>query len=166
MKRWNLILIPCPFMLTACVPKISDVPQDSRITLALSDSQESVNTRWWEEFHNPALLHLLTQAREYHTQNKLAKTHIEAAQNVIKVARAQLYPHASLGIDPAYNQTILHPIYALTQGSLDISYHLDFLGNTATPSRANTTPCRQASRRAMLRDSSSIHLWQRPTSHF
>ncbi len=128
MKRWNLILIPCLFMLTACAPKISDVPQDSRITLALSDSQESVNTRWWEEFHNPALLHLLTQAREYHTQNKLAKTHIEAAQNAIKVARAQLYPHASLGIDPAYNQTILHPLYALTQGSLDISYHLDFFG--------------------------------------
>ena len=50
------------------------------------------------------------------------------AQNALKVARAQLYPHLSLSIEPAYNQTMLDPLYALTQGNLDFSYHLDFFG--------------------------------------
>lgn len=104
------------------------MPQDAQITLALSDSQERVNAHWWEDFHNPALLFLLTSAREFHTQNKLAKTQIAMAQNALKVARAQLYPYLNLSIEPAYNQTILHPLYALTQGNLDFSYHLDFFG--------------------------------------
>ena len=124
----KLLLIPCLLILSACAPRISDVPQDAQITLALSDSQERVNAHWWEDFHNPALLFLLTHAREFHTQNKLAKTQIAMAQNALKVARAQLYPHLSLSIEPAYNQTILHPLYALTQGNLDFSYHLDFFG--------------------------------------
>ncbi len=124
----KLLLIPCLFMLSACVPRISDVPQDSQVSLNLSDTKEEINTRWWEDFHNPALLYLLTNAREFHTQNKLANTQIEAAKNALKIARAALFPSLDANIAPAYNQTILHSLYGLAQGSLDVSYHLDFFG--------------------------------------
>lgn len=124
----NLLLTISLTSFSACVPQITDVPKDSHISLNLSQSQESINAHWWEDFHNPALLYLLEHAREFNTQNKLAKTHIEMARNDLKIARAKLYPNMNLSIDPAYNQTILHPLYALTQGNVDFSYHLDFFG--------------------------------------
>ena len=73
----NLLLTISLISFSACVPQITDVPKDSHISLNLSQSQESINAHWWEDFHNPALLYLLEHAREFNTQNKLAKTHIE-----------------------------------------------------------------------------------------
>ncbi len=139
-------------LLFGCVPKMTELPDDSKVPLSQTniclnesileakDSKDIkfskecrgdealLDTQWWQGFGDSNLLVLLKSAREFNTQNKLTKTHIDMAREALKLSRSSLYPQASLGINPAYNKTVLHDLYGLGEVSLDFSYHLDFFG--------------------------------------
>ena len=125
-KPLTILLIMIFF--NACAPKIPTPPKNSQVILKLNQSQEKVTKNWWESFNDPHLIALITKAREYNTQNQIARTHIDAAKSALKIARSTLYPSLDLSIAPEYSKSFLHPLYGLGQAELDFSYHLDIFG--------------------------------------
>lgn len=121
--------------LIGCMPKIPELPKDSKVSLDLDEnSNEEVQKDWWENFNDPNLLFLLQKARAYNSDIQIAKTRIAQAMGVLKIAKSALLPSANITLSPQYTQNLLTPIFGFTtpigmiDPTLNINYNFDFFG--------------------------------------
>lgn len=130
MKLHNLFLtFSIGIFLCGCMPKLTDIPEDSKVEIDLKqDMITSVNKDWWEQFGDKNLIFLLQKARDYNTDIKIARTHIQAAKGAMQVARSTLFPSADFNGDLEYSKNFLHALFAIAEPSLEINYSLDIFG--------------------------------------
>lgn len=135
--RWNTAF--CVFttgiLFIGCMPKIPELPKDSKVTLALDEtSNEQVQKDWWKNFNDPNLLFLLQKARDYNSDLQIAQTRIQQAMGILKIAKSTLFPGANITVSPQYTQNMFTPIFGFTtpigmiDPTLNISYNFDFFG--------------------------------------
>ncbi|PAF52249.1 efflux transporter outer membrane subunit [Helicobacter sp. 13S00477-4] len=131
----SLRILGIVILLCGCVPKISDIPKDSKVSIALDENfDETINKNWWENFNDKNLLFLIQKARIYNSDNQIAKTRINAGIASIKIAKSTLYPSANFNASPQYTQNMLTPIFGFTtpigmiDPTLNINYSFDFFG--------------------------------------
>lgn len=135
--RWNTAF--CVFttgiLFIGCMPKIPELPKDSKVTLALDEtSNEQVQKDWWKNFNDPNLLFLLQKARDYNSDLQIAQTKIQQAMGILKIAKSTLFPGANITVSPQYTQNMFTPIFGFTtpigmiDPTLNISYNFDFFG--------------------------------------
>lgn len=117
------------------MPKIPELPKDSKVTLALDEnSNEQVQKDWWKNFNDPNLLFLLQKARDYNSDLQIAQTRIQQAMGILKIAKSTLFPGANITVSPQYTQNMFTPIFGFTtpigmiDPTLNISYNFDFFG--------------------------------------
>lgn len=135
--RWNTTF--CVFttgiLLIGCMPKIPELPKDSKVTLALDEtSNEQVQKDWWKNFNDPNLLFLLQKARDYNSDLQIAQTRIQEAMGILKIAKSTLFPGVNIAVSPQYTQNMFTPIFGFStpigmiDPTLNISYNFDFFG--------------------------------------
>lgn len=135
--RWNtaFCVLTTGILFIGCMPKIPELPKDSKVTLALDEnSNEQVQKDWWKNFNDPNLLFLLQKARDYNSDLQIAQTRIQQAMGILKIAKSTLFPGANITVSPQYTQNMFTPIFGFTtpigmiDPTLNISYNFDFFG--------------------------------------
>ncbi|MDO7252516.1 efflux transporter outer membrane subunit [Helicobacter cappadocius] len=135
--RWSNAFYIASFgiLFIGCVPKISELPKDSKITLALEEtSEQQVQKNWWKNFNDPNLIFILQKAREYNSDLQIAQTRIQQAMGILKIAKSTLYPSVNITMSPQYTQNMLTPVFGFStpigmiDPTLNISYDFDFFG--------------------------------------
>lgn len=135
--RWNsaFCVLTTGVLLIGCMPKIPELPKDSKVTLALDESSnEQVQKDWWKNFNDPNLLFLLQKARDYNSDLQIAQTRIQQAMGVLKIAKSTLFPGVNIAVSPQYTQNMFTPIFGFTtpigtiDPTLNVSYNFDFFG--------------------------------------
>lgn len=135
--RWNsaFCVFTTGILLIGCMPKIPELPKDSKVSLALDEtSNEQVQKDWWKNFNDPNLLFLLQKARDYNSDLQIAQTKIQQAMGILKIAKSTLFPGANITVSPQYTQNMFTPIFGFTtpigmiDPTLNITYNFDFFG--------------------------------------
>lgn len=135
--RWNtaFCVLTTGILFIGCMPKIPELPKDSKVTLALDEnSNEQVQKDWWKNFNDPNLIFLLQKARDYNSDLQIAQTRIQQAMGILKIAKSTLFPGANITVSPQYTQNMFTPIFGFTtpigmiDPTLNISYNFDFFG--------------------------------------
>lgn len=135
--RWNtaFCVLTTGILFIGCMPKIPELPKDSKVTLVLDEnSNEQVQKDWWKNFNDPNLIFLLQKARDYNSDLQIAQTRIQQAMGILKIAKSTLFPGANITVSPQYTQNMFTPIFGFTtpigmiDPTLNISYNFDFFG--------------------------------------
>ena len=103
----------------------------------------AVNSRWWREFHSPALDRLVTAAIAGNPGLDAAEATLKEARFNMKAAQGVFYPQVSLGLDAqrlkqsaASNGGVFTPpLFTLYTGELSVSYDPDVFGLSRLVSR-------------------------------
>ncbi|PAF53764.1 hypothetical protein BKH42_04535 [Helicobacter sp. 13S00482-2] len=122
-------------LLVGCMPKIEELPKDSKVTLALDEvSEQQIQKNWWKNFNDPSLIFLIQKARTYNSDIQIAQTRIRQAMGILKIAKSTLFPTANITMSPQYTQSMLTPIFGFNtpigtiDPTLNIGYNFDFFG--------------------------------------
>jgi len=90
------IAVALAVMLSSCMvgpdyvrPKV-DVP--AAFLYGEKDTRETANTAWWQEFHDPVLDGLISEALANNKNVKIAVANIEQAAGVLQQTRSALFP--------------------------------------------------------------------------
>jgi multidrug efflux system outer membrane protein len=99
MRRLTAALLAFP--LAACMmgpsyhrPSVA-VPSEYRYEVA--EAQDAANTTWWQQFQDPVLDSLITEALAHNLNVQIAAANVEQAAAVLTQAKAPLYPQVNAG---------------------------------------------------------------------
>ena len=149
MKRTLPALI-CGAFLSGCMllgpnyerPKI-ETPTSWRIDYG--EAAEVANTKWWEQFGDPALNELIEAALRANPDLRAAAARVDQFIGGLTSTRAQFYPQIGYGVDASRNRASergfpglsgIDPYYNLYQGALSADWQIDLFGRVKRLSEA------------------------------
>ncbi len=104
------------------------------------------NTRWWEQFSDPALNDLIETALRENRDLRAAAARVDQFIGALRTTRAQFYPQIGYGLDASRNRSTevgpmpvppgTDPWYSLYQGSLGAAWQIDLFGRVQRQSEA------------------------------
>jgi multidrug efflux system outer membrane protein len=104
------------------------------------------NTKWWEQFRDPALDQLIDTALRENRDLLIAAARVDQFIGQLTTTRSQFYPQLNYGFDASRNRSSrvgqpplapgADPYYTLYQGSLGASWQIDLFGRVARQSEA------------------------------
>jgi multidrug efflux system outer membrane protein len=113
-----------------------DSPAAYRIDYA--SAADVANTKWWEQFGDPALNQLIEESLRGSLDIQAAAANVERFLGALRTTRSQFFPQIGYGFDASYNrvsrvgQPPLAPdadrTYSLYQGALSADWQLDLFG--------------------------------------
>jgi outer membrane protein, multidrug efflux system len=135
-------LLACCLLLSGCVvgPDYSrpviDSPAEYRIDYP--KAAELANTKWWEQFGDPALNQLVEEALRGNLDVKQAAARVDRFLGALRTTRSQFFPQVGYGFDASRNRASqlgqqalppgTDPNYSLYQGSLTADWQIDLFG--------------------------------------
>jgi len=149
MRRAAAFLATC-CLLAGCVlgpdferPKV-DAPDAWRVTY--TEAAEVANTKWWEQFGDPALNGLIETALADNRDVRIAAARIDQFLGALRTTRSQFYPQIGYGADASRNRATergptplpagADPYYNLYQASLGATWQIDLFGRVQRQSEA------------------------------
>jgi len=149
MRRAAAFLATC-CLLSGCVlgpdferPKV-DAPDAWRV--AYTEAAEVANTKWWEQFGDPALNGLIETALADNRDVRIAAARIDQFLGALRTTRSQFYPQIGYGADASRNRATergptplpvgADPYYNLYQASLGAAWQIDLFGRVQRQSEA------------------------------
>ncbi|MDH5342865.1 MAG: efflux transporter outer membrane subunit, partial [Betaproteobacteria bacterium] len=107
---------------------------------------EVANSRWWEQFDDPALTQLIETALRENRDIRAAAARVDQFIGVLSTTRAQFYPQIGYGFDASRNRASGRgpsplppggdPYYTLYQGALSADWQIDLFGRVQRASEA------------------------------
>ncbi|HEY8251928.1 MAG TPA: efflux transporter outer membrane subunit [Burkholderiales bacterium] len=107
---------------------------------------EVANTKWWEQFGDPALNQLIEEALLGNLDVKAAAANVDRFLGALRTTRSQFFPQFGYGADASYNRAsrVGQPplgsgddnTYSLYQGSLSADWQIDLFGRVRRQSEA------------------------------
>jgi multidrug efflux system outer membrane protein len=104
------------------------------------------NTRWWEQFGDPALNQLIDEALRQNRDLVIAAARVDQFAGQLAVVRSQFYPQIGYGADVSRNRASevgqpplapgADPYYTLYQGALSAQWQIDLFGRVRRQSEA------------------------------
>src|SRR5262249_50711428 len=104
------------------------------------------NTKWWEQFGDPALNQLVEEALRGNLDVKQAAARVERFLGALRTTRSQFFPQVSYGADVSRNRASTvgqpalppgtDPNYSLYQGSLSADWQIDLFGRVRRQTEA------------------------------
>jgi multidrug efflux system outer membrane protein len=104
------------------------------------------NTRWWEQFDDPALNQLIDEALRQNRDLVIAAARVDQFAGQLAVVRSQFYPQIGYGADVSRNRASevgqpplapgADPYYTLYQGALSAQWQIDLFGRVRRQSEA------------------------------
>ena len=104
------------------------------------------NTRWWEQFDDPALNRLIDEALRANRDLFIAAARVDQFAGQLAVVRSQFYPQVGYGLDVSRNRSSrvgqpplapgADPYYTLYQGALSAQWQIDLFGRVRRQSEA------------------------------
>jgi multidrug efflux system outer membrane protein len=137
-------------LLSACTvgPDYERPPVESPETYRIDypKAAEVANTKWWEQFGDPALDQLIDEALLGNLDVKAAAANVDRFLGALRTTRSQFFPQFGYGADASTNrasrvgQPPLLPgednTYSLYQGSLSADWQIDLFGRVRRQSEA------------------------------
>jgi len=124
-------------------PKV-DAPGAWRVDYAAA--AQVANTRWWEQFGDPALNRLIETALAENQDIRAAAARVDQFIGALTSTRSQFYPQIGYGFEASRNRTSERgptpipvgsdPWYNLYQGALSASWQIDLFGRVRRLSEA------------------------------
>jgi multidrug efflux system outer membrane protein len=104
------------------------------------------NTRWWEQFGDPALNGLIDEALRENRDLLIAAARVDQFVGQLSVVRSQFYPQIGYSLDASRNRSSrvgqpplapgADPYYTLYQGALSAQWQIDLFGRVRRQSEA------------------------------
>jgi len=137
-------------LLSACAvgpdyqrPKI-DAPAEWRIDY--SKAAEVANTKWWEQFGDPALNQLIETALRENLDVQAAAARVDQFLGVLTTTRSQFFPQFGYSADASRNRASqagptpipagTNPNYSLYQGGFNAAWQIDLFGRVRRQSES------------------------------
>ena len=124
-------------------PKI-DVPEQWRIDYP--KAADVANTKWWEQFGDPALNQLIDEALRENRDVRAAAARVDQFIGALATTRSQFFPQIGYSGDASRNRVSrrgatpippgVDPTYTLYQGALNASWQIDLFGRVRRQSEA------------------------------
>jgi multidrug efflux system outer membrane protein len=129
-------------VLSGCAvgPDYSRPPIDSppAYRIEYPGAAELANTKWWEQFGDPALDQLVEDALRGNLDVKQAAARVDRFLGALRTTRSQFFPQFGYGFDASRNRASqvgqiplgpgADPNYSLYQGSLTADWQIDLFG--------------------------------------
>jgi multidrug efflux system outer membrane protein len=147
--RSTALCIAAGALLTACAvgpdyqrPKVES-PGEWRIDYP--KAAEVANTRWWQQFGDPALDQLVETALRENLDVQAASARVDQFLGVLSTTRSQFFPQFGYSGDASRNRASqvgptpisgTNPNYSLYQGSLNAAWQIDLFGRVRRQSEA------------------------------
>lgn len=106
----------------------------------------AANTRWWEQFQDPALDQLIDRALRENLDVRIAAARVDQFVGALTSTRSQFYPQIGYNLDASRNRATergttplpagTDPHYSLYQGALSADWQLDLFGRVRRQSEA------------------------------
>jgi multidrug efflux system outer membrane protein len=171
--RTHAILALAVASLTGCMPGPDYVRPDVKTPAAwridYPHASEVANTKWWEQFGDPALNELVDSALRENLDVRIAAARVDQFVGALTATRSQLYPQFGYGVDASRVQASrvgqpplppgAHSYFSLYQASLGASWQLDLFGRVrrlSEASQAQVYASEQARRGVVLSLVSSV----------
>jgi len=139
------------------------VPVEAAWRIDYPKAAEVANTRWWEQFDDPALNDLIETALRANQDIAIAAARVDQFLGALQSTRSQFYPQVGYGADASRNRSSTvgqpsipaggDPYYNLYSASLSASWQLDLFGRIARlseVSQAQALASEQARRGVVL----------------
>ena len=103
------------------------------------------NTKWWEQFGDPALNELIETALRANPDLRAAAARVDQFIGALTTTRAQFYPQVGYGFEASRNRATergfpglngFDPYYNLYQGALSADWQIDLFGRVKRQSEA------------------------------
>src|SRR5882762_6579294 len=137
-------------LLSACAvgpdykrPEI-EAPQDWRIDYP--KAADVANTKWWEQFGDPALNQLVETALRENLDVQAASARVDQFLGALSTTRSQFFPQFGYSGEASRNRASqvgptplapgTNPNYSLYQGSLNAAWQIDLFGRERRQSEA------------------------------
>jgi outer membrane protein, multidrug efflux system len=146
-----------------------DTVQPSSWRFEYAQAAEVANTKWWEQFGDPALNELVEAALRENLDVRIAAARVDQFVGALQVTRSQLYPQIGYGVDASraqasrVGQPPLPPgadsYFSLYQASLGAAWQADLFGRVrrlSEASQARVYASEQARRGVVLSVVSSV----------
>jgi len=124
-------------------PKI-DTPDAWRVTY--QEAADVANTKWWEQFGDPALNQLIETALAENRDVRIAAARVDQFLGALRTTRSQFYPQIGYGADASRNRATQRgptplpagtdPYYNLYEASLGATWQIDLFGRVRRQSEA------------------------------
>ncbi|HSD42729.1 MAG TPA: efflux transporter outer membrane subunit [Burkholderiales bacterium] len=121
-----------------------EVPAHWRIDFP--KAADVANTRWWEQFGDPALNQLIEEALRENRNVRAAAARVDQFIGALATTRSQFYPQIGYSLDVSRNRSSrvgqpplasgADPYYTLYQGALSAQWQLDLFGRIRRQSEA------------------------------
>jgi multidrug efflux system outer membrane protein len=142
------VLASC--LLAGCVvgpdfmrPKV-ETPGAWRVSY--KEAADVANTKWWEQFGDPALNQLIETALAENRDVRIAAARVDQFLGALQTTRSQFYPQIGYGADASRNRATergptplpagADPYYNLYQASLGATWQIDLFGRVQRQSEA------------------------------
>jgi multidrug efflux system outer membrane protein len=122
----------------------SDVPAQWRIDFP--KAADVANTKWWEQFDDPALNALIDTALRENRDLLIAAARVDQFIGALATTRSQFYPQLGYSLDASRNRSSrvgqpalapgADPYYTLYQGALSAQWQIDLFGRIRRQSEA------------------------------
>jgi multidrug efflux system outer membrane protein len=124
-----------------------DTVQPSAWRFEYAQAAEVANTKWWEQFGDPALNELVEAALRENLDVRIAAARVDQFVGALQATRSQLYPQIGYGVDASraqasrVGQPPLPPgadsYFSLYQASLGAAWQADLFGRVRRLSEAS-----------------------------
>jgi outer membrane protein, multidrug efflux system len=121
-----------------------DAPTQWRIDY--TQAADLANTRWWQQFGDPALNQLIDDALRNSPDLRIAAARVDQFIGQLQSTRAQFYPQIGYGVDASSNRSSrvgvpplaagADPYYTLYKGALSAQWQIDLFGRVQRQSEA------------------------------
>jgi multidrug efflux system outer membrane protein len=122
----------------------TEVPAQWRIDYP--SAANVANTRWWEQFSDPALNQLIEEALRGNYDVRIAAARVDQFIGALTTTRSQFYPQIGYSLDASRNRSSrvgqpplapgADPYYSLYQGALSAQWQIDLFGRIRRQSEA------------------------------
>jgi multidrug efflux system outer membrane protein len=122
----------------------TDAPEKWRIDYP--QAADVANTRWWEEFSDPALNELIDTALRENRDLFIAAARVDQFIGQLTTTRSQFYPQIGYSFDASRNRASrvgqpplapgADPYYSLYQGALSADWQIDLFGRVRRQSES------------------------------
>lgn len=111
-----------------------------------SQAANIANTRWWQQFGDPALNQLIDTALRQNRELVIAAARVDQFAGQLNAVRSQFYPQLGYSLDASRNRESRvgqpplaaggDPYYTLYQGALSAAWQIDLFGRVRRQSEA------------------------------
>ncbi len=144
------VLVVAAALLSACAvgPDYArpSVTSPDKWRIDYPQAVDIANTRWWEQFGDPALNQLIDTALRQNRDLVIAAARVDQFVGQLSVTRSGLYPQLGYSLDASRNRQSrvgepalspgADPYYTLYQGALSAAWQIDLFGRVRRQSEA------------------------------